>query len=328
MAGATPPPGAGAPPDPRPIGESPPAPVGAPVIPPDPTSSARASAAPDAREAAIPLGTPPAAGARRTDRWQDFLPRFISGAVLALVGLVCIWLGGWVFLALVTLVIALMVWELQHIVSLPQTAPVGVLLAGLAGLAVFLWGVLPIGFVLPFALLPAMLGIGNLPQNRTLFAVYSSFMILAGFGLLHLRQDYGFAWLLWLVLVVVATDVFGYFAGRIIGGPKFWPKVSPKKTWSGTTAGWIAAALVGVAFVLATGARWELVGVSVAVSMASQLGDVTESALKRRMGVKDSSNLIPGHGGVMDRFDAMLGASVFLLLVERLVDFNLVVLGL
>ena len=62
--------------------------------------------------------------------------------------------------------------------------------------------------------------------------------------------------------------------------------------------------------------------------MASQLGDVAESALKRRMGVKDSSNLIPGHGGVMDRFDAMLGASVFLLLVERLVDFNLVILGL
>lgn len=266
--------------------------------------------------------------ARRSDRWQDFAPRFLSGTALALVGLICIWFGGWVFLTLVTVVITLMVWELQHMVSLPQSSPVGVLLAGLAGLAVFLWGVLPIGFVLPFALLPAMLGIGNLPHNRTTFAIYSSFMILAGFGLLHLRQDYGFEWLLWLVLVVVATDVFGYLAGRIIGGPKFWPRVSPKKTWSGTVAGWLAAGMVGAAFVAATGARWELVGVSIAVSMASQLGDVAESALKRKMGVKDSSNLIPGHGGMMDRFDAMLGASVFLLLVERLVDFNLVVLGL
>lgn len=261
-------------------------------------------------------------------KFQDLTPRFLSGAVLAIVGIGAIWLGGWAFVALVTLIITLMVWELQHITSLPDTAPVGILLAGLAGLAMVLWALLPMGFVLPFALLPAMLGIGNLPRNRTLFAIYSSFMILAGFGLLHLRQDYGFVWMLWLVLVVVVTDVFGYFAGRIIGGPKFWPKVSPKKTWSGTSAGWIAAAAVGAAFVQYTGARWELVGISVALSMASQLGDVAESAVKRKMGVKDASNIIPGHGGVMDRFDAMLGASVFLLLTERLVDFNLVIAGL
>lgn len=261
-------------------------------------------------------------------KFQDLAPRFISGAVLAGVGLFAIWLGGWWFLALVTLLIGLMVWELQSILTLPETAPVGVLLAALAALAVFLWGLLPIGFVLPFALLPAMLGIGNLPRNRTLFAVYASFIIIAGFGLLHLRQDYGFIWLCWLVLVVVGTDVFGYFAGRILGGPKFWPKVSPKKTWSGTLAGWVAAGLIGLGFVLATGARWELIGVSIAISMASQLGDVAESAVKRRAGVKDASHIIPGHGGVMDRFDAMLGASVFLMLVERLVDFNLIVWGL
>lgn len=261
-------------------------------------------------------------------QFQDLAPRFISGAVLALIGLFAMWVGGWVFLVLVTVLIGLMVWELQRICTLPETAPVGILLALLAALAVFLWGVLPIGFVLPFALLPAMLGIGNLPRNRTIFAVYASFMIVAGFGLLHLRQDYGFVWMSWLVLVVVGTDVFGYFAGRIIGGPKFWPKVSPKKTWSGTLAGWFAAALIGAIYVIATGAHWELVGVSVAISMASQLGDVAESAVKRRMGVKDASNIIPGHGGVMDRFDAMLGASVFLMLVERLADFNLIVWGL
>ena len=261
-------------------------------------------------------------------KFQDLAPRFISGAALALIGLIAMWVGGWVFLILVTALIGLMVWELQRICTLPETTPVGVLLALLAALAVFLWGVLPIGFVLPFALLPAMLGIGNLPRNRTIFAVYSSFMIVAGFGLLHLRQDYGFVWMSWLVLVVVGTDVFGYFAGRIIGGPKFWPKVSPKKTWSGTLAGWVAAAGIGAIYVLATGARWELVGVSIAISMASQLGDVAESAVKRRMGVKDASNIIPGHGGGMDRFDAMLGASVFLMLVERLADFNLIIWGL
>jgi phosphatidate cytidylyltransferase len=136
-----------------------------------------------------------------------------------------------------------------------------------------------------------------------------------------LRQDFGAIWLVWLVLVVAATDIFGYFAGRMIGGPKFWPRVSPKKTWSGTVAGWIAAAIVGAIFAAMTGAGGPLVSISVALSMAAQLGDISESVVKRRAGVKDSSNLIPGHGGFFDRFDGVLGASVFLLLIEQVVDF-------
>ena len=125
----------------------------------------------------------------------------------------------------------------------------------------------------------------------------------------------------WLALVVISTDILGYFAGRFIGGPKFWPKISPKKTWSGTVAGWIGAAIIGVVFVWYGRSGPELIGISVAISMASQIGDVAESALKRRMGVKDSSNIMPGHGGMFDRFDGMLGASVFLLLVEQIIDF-------
>ena len=119
--------------------------------------------------------------------------------------------------------------------------------------------------------------------------------------------------MLWLVLIVVASDVLGYFAGRLIGGPKFWPSISPKKTWSGTIAGWIGAALVGLAFMGADGAGIGIVGVSIMLAMAAQMGDIAESAIKRRLGVKDSSHLIPGHGGVMDRFDGMVGAAVLLL---------------
>ena len=118
-----------------------------------------------------------------------------------------------------------------------------------------------------------------------------------------------------LVLVVVVTDVAGYFAGRAIGGPKFWPRVSPKKTWAGTVAGWIAAGLLSLVFITWYGAGWSLVGLSIAVSMASQMGDIAESAMKRKVGAKDSSSLIPGHGGLLDRFDGMLGGAVFLLLV-------------
>jgi phosphatidate cytidylyltransferase len=125
----------------------------------------------------------------------------------------------------------------------------------------------------------------------------------------------------WLALVVIVTDILGYFAGRFIGGPKFWPKVSPKKTWSGTIAGWIGAAIVGALYVYNGAAGLELIGISIAISMASQMGDVSESALKRRMGIKDSSNIMPGHGGMFDRFDGMLGASIFLLVIEALVVF-------
>ena len=120
--------------------------------------------------------------------------------------------------------------------------------------------------------------------------------------------------------VVIVTDIFGYFAGKSFGGPKFWPKISPKKTWSGTVAGWIGAALVGFVFMLFTDAGLWIIVISMVLSFAGQMGDIAESALKRRMGVKDSSTLIPGHGGLFDRFDALLGASLFLIIVADIAD--------
>jgi phosphatidate cytidylyltransferase len=256
-----------------------------------------------------------------TGRFQDLLPRVLSGLVLAGVGAAAIWAGGWWFLSLVAVSVGLMVWELQQMLTPAVDRRFGAALGGLAGGAVFLTGVLPAAFVLPLALLPSVAALGLLRAERTLFAGFSALIVLAGFGLQHMREDFGAIWLLWLLLVVIITDIGGYFAGRLIGGPKLWPRVSPKKTWSGTVAGWIAAAAVGAAFMSITGAGVELLALSVALSMASQLGDVSESAIKRHAGVKDSSRLIPGHGGLMDRFDGMLGAAIMLLLVERVVAF-------
>jgi phosphatidate cytidylyltransferase len=108
-----------------------------------------------------------------------------------------------------------------------------------------------------------------------------------------------------------------------LGGPKFWPAISPKKTWSGTVAGWLGAALVGFGFVIAGYAGWGLVALSPLVALAGQMGDIAESWVKRRAGVKDSSSLIPGHGGVLDRFDAMTGAIVLLILLSLVVDLPL-----
>jgi len=251
-------------------------------------------------------------------QWDDLVVRAGSGAAIALVGLACVWAGGWLFLVLTVGICAVMVWELTRM--LDDTAP-ALMIAGVAGMALLIADLLPPGFALPLLLAPAFVGFGQLRHRRATFSLFTIMILLAGFGLFILREEFGFIWMLWLTLVVIVTDIAGYFAGRFIGGPKFWPRVSPKKTWSGTVAGWFAAAAVGWAYVAFTGVGPQIVGISIALSMASQMGDIAESAVKRRVGVKDSSQLLPGHGGLFDRFDGMLGAAVFLLLVEQLVDF-------
>lgn len=252
-------------------------------------------------------------------RWDDLTTRMATSAVIAVIGVAAVAIGGGVFHLVVALVSAILIWELVQV--LKAGSRMALPMAGLAGAVILIAWVLPPGWAMPFLLAPAMVGIGWLKRNRTTFSAFATLILVASYGLTSMRAELGFTWVFWLVAVVVVTDVGGYFAGRFIGGPKFWPRVSPKKTWAGTIAGWICAALVGVVFVLTTEAGGQLIGVSVAVSMASQLGDIAESAMKRRQGVKDSSALLPGHGGLFDRFDGMLGASVFFLLVEQLVGF-------
>lgn len=236
------------------------------------------------------------------------------------IGLAAVWWGGVAWLILVAFSTGVMIWELVRMQSPDQTG-LALILGGVCGAAMLAAGVLPVALALPLLLGPSMAGFGQLVRGRSVFMVYSVMVMLASFGLVGLRSEYGFQWMLWLVAVVVVTDIAGYFAGRAIGGPKFWPRVSPKKTWSGTAAGWVAAALTGLAFGSLTADAATLMGVSVALSMASQMGDIAESAIKRRAGVKDSSSLIPGHGGLLDRFDGMLGASVMLLIVGTLLEF-------
>ena len=253
-------------------------------------------------------------------KWDDLAVRLGSAGVLAIVALAVMWIGGLPFHVLVCLVCGVLLWEMA-IMLVPAGRQEARVLGLSGGIALLLAYWLPEGFALPLLFVPALVSLGQLDRRKRVFVPFAVGILLAGWGLSELRLDFGFVWMLWLALVVIATDVFGYFAGRTFGGPKFWPRVSPKKTWSGTAAGWIAAAVVGLVFVWYTDAGLELIGISVALSMASQMGDIAESAVKRRMGVKDSSNLLPGHGGVFDRFDGMLGAAILLLLVEQIVDF-------
>ncbi|NIZ08843.1 phosphatidate cytidylyltransferase [Pseudooceanicola sp. HF7] len=245
--------------------------------------------------------------------WSDLMPRVLSGVVMVVLGIALILLGGPFFSTALALICGGMVWELARMVA--PYAKTRALQMGAAATACFLLAlVLPRGFGLPLLLLPSMLGISMIPQRRTMFLTFTAMILLAGYGMARLRMDQEVMWLGWLVAVVVLTDIAGYFAGRAFGGPKFWPRVSPKKTWSGTIAGWVAAAVVGGIFGVWSGFGPGLAGISVALSMASQMGDIAESAAKRKVGIKDSSNLIPGHGGLLDRFDGMLGASLMLLL--------------
>ncbi|MDJ0630326.1 MAG: phosphatidate cytidylyltransferase [Rhodobacter sp.] len=251
--------------------------------------------------------------------WDDLRPRVITGVALVAVGIVEIWLGGIWFALLAALITGIMIWELARMTN-PDLTAQAVQLGLLTGSAVLLARHLPGIYALPIIAAPALVGVSLLVRHRPIFAAYAVGIALAGYGLTVFRDVYGMLWLYWLVLVVVATDIAGYFGGKLIGGAKFWPRVSPKKTWAGILCGWVAAALVGAMFLSITDAGRDLIWISAVLSFASQMGDVAESAVKRKMGVKDSSHLLPGHGGLFDRFDALLGAALFMLLVALVVD--------
>ena len=242
--------------------------------------------------------------------YADIVPRVISGAVLAVLGLAAIALGGWWFRAVVGVLTAAMAWELGRMLApvlSPRLLPVAAAATGALVVGASTVDPLP---ALVLLAVPPLLVLTLPAEHRLPVAGYLAVVMLGAHGMLTLREGFGMLWLVWLVLVVIGSDVAGYFVGRALGGPKLWPRVSPKKTWSGTLAGWAVALVLGLAFLLPLGQGAGLLVLSLAVCIAGQAGDIGESALKRRVGVKDSSQLIPGHGGVMDRFDAMLGAAV------------------
>ncbi|WP_170324856.1 phosphatidate cytidylyltransferase [Ruegeria arenilitoris] len=246
-------------------------------------------------------------------RWSDLTARVLSAAVLILVGSIEVWLGGLWFEAFIAIACGLMTWELVRMID-PDKTGAAVQLGILTGVAVLLSYHLPPLYKLPVLIAPALVGAGQVSRSKTTYALFAIWIAASGLGFISIRENMGFGWMVWLISVVVATDVAGYFVGKTIGGPKFWPKVSPKKTWSGTAGGWTAAAIVGGIFAIHAGFGFMFVVISVLASMASQAGDIVESATKRKFGVKDSSNLIPGHGGFLDRFDGMMGAALFVLI--------------
>lgn len=247
-------------------------------------------------------------------RWSDLSLRIASGAALAAIALGALSAGGFVFVSFVSLLTGVVVWELANMLA-PDRPVMAIAIGLLSGAAAYLAILGPAATVVPILLVPAAVGAFQFGARRRIFVPFLVVILAASFGMSSVRNEFGFVWMLWLILVVAGTDIAGYFAGRVFGGPKLWRRLSPKKTWSGTVAGWIVAVAIGLIFMRVTGAGPWLPVLSVFASMASQAGDLAQSAVKRTVGVKDSSRLLPGHGGLFDRFDGMIGASVLVLAV-------------
>lgn len=253
-------------------------------------------------------------------KFADLLPRIVSAVVLLSVAGLGLWLGGIVLAVLLAIFGAVMMWEyfrliirLSSPVAMGCTVLSSALLAGALILEHMLVtptdGVLSLSPVAAGVMVVTMI-VTAIPVHKSrLETLFGAMIPLATFLFFYLHQSVPMV--MWVVVaVVISTDVAGYFFGKLIGGPKFWPSLSPNKTWSGTASGWVMAGLIAVVISLSGPESSMIIAMAflIAVAFAAQLSDIAESALKRRAGVKDSSNLLPGHGGALDRFDGMLGA--------------------
>lgn len=252
-------------------------------------------------------------------RWRDLPQRVVTAVGFGALVLAAIWLGPEAFTALLALGAALLSWEWVHlnggrIRSLTGAAvPATVLAAGALG--VFGWfpaafAVLLLGFGLVWWLARFRAGRDGPAAWLAAGVLYIG---LAGLSLIALRAHdaAGQASVLFLVLVVWASDIGAYAVGRALGGPRLWPAISPSKTWAGAAGGLLAAMLAGLAVAAVLGPAGVVAPMAAAALLgtASQAGDLLESAIKRHFRVKDSSDLLPGHGGAFDRLDGVLGAA-------------------
>ena len=245
---------------------------------------------------------------------SNLLMRVLATAVLAPLAIAIAWFGGWLWVLLVMSATIGLYVEWLLVVGLAREWRAVV--PGVAGLLIA--GICLIAGRLDGALIA--LGIGLLavallsPERRHWSAAGFLYAAAAEVASVLVRQDpvYGFAALFFVLLVVWAADIGGYFAGRGIGGPKLWPRVSPKKTWAGAIGGFSGSLAVAGVFAAAAGGgkTGPLLALAAFLSVISQLGDLFESAVKRRFGVKDSSHIIPGHGGLLDRLDGLVAAIV------------------
>ena len=252
------------------------------------------------------------------NKWADFSIRTIFAILMLAIFALAILFNTMGILILLLFVSPFAVWEIGHIIRLrpmAQALSIAIAMLGILGLIADISTL----FFTPFLLWVVFLLFAS-TYRTPMIAAFAVFFIFGIQGFITIALYYGTFTVVALVLVVIASDVAGYFAGRFIGGPKIFPTISPKKTWSGTAAGWICAAPIGLMMTIEYPGQYWLMLLAVILCMAAQAGDIFESAFKRCFNVKDSSWLLPGHGGVLDRFDGLLGAGIFALLIHILLQ--------
>jgi phosphatidate cytidylyltransferase len=258
-----------------------------------------------------------------TNKFLDLGTRILSAIAMIAISVAAFWLGGYWAIGFIGLGALVMLWEFHKM--LRQETVRGkidlAIMVGSAALSVvatfmfgWIWGALAliIGAVALFK-----------RDDQNWFWLSSGLLYIGAsmtaMLMIFLSPEHGLFDVFWVVSIVALTDIGGYFAGRLIGGPKLWPAVSPKKTWAGTVGGWCLAVLAGVLL------GWfgpepilRSLVISFVIAVASQLGDLLESWLKRAKNVKDASDIIPGHGGLMDRLDGVMAAALVFAFIQGL----------
>lgn len=255
---------------------------------------------------------------------ENLRSRLLWGSVLAAIALALAYAGPIPF-ALLVLVVALFVsWEWGRMVrgsstdvaffvqAIAVTAAVALTTVGDAALAV------AVIVTAAIILIPLVFG-----RGARLSALGAFYVGLPSISLVWLRQDdpNGLVAVLLIFAVVWSSDVAAYIAGRTIGGPKLWPRVSPNKTWSGLLGGAAACVVAGAIFAQLTDtSSLRMMLLALGLGLVAQIGDLAESALKRLFGFKDASGLIPGHGGFMDRMDSIVAVAVAAAVIAFAID--------
>jgi phosphatidate cytidylyltransferase len=240
--------------------------------------------------------------------------RVVTSLVLAPLAIVVAYWGGLVFHCFWSIAALIVLWEWDTLVCEHDRNPVltigAVAVTGSSLLLALDW----VGTAVVLIAL-GLFGVATLASRvrRGWCAaglIYAAALMIAPIVLRH-DAAWGLAAILFLFTVVWLTDIGGYFIGRVVGGPKLLPRVSPNKTWSGAIGGTVAGVIGGIVVARQFGiVNFAVIGlVALHLSVVSQLGDLLESSIKRRFGAKDAGSLIPGHGGVMDRVDGFLAAS-------------------
>jgi phosphatidate cytidylyltransferase len=238
--------------------------------------------------------------------------RVVSSAVLAPLAIAATYFGGPAFVLFWAIAALGVLWEWQTLVCAHDRNPVltigAVALVGATALLAFGWPGTAVALVALGALGVATLA-SRVRRYWCLTGLLYAAAVLIAPAILRGDPALGFAAILFVFTIVWLTDIVAYFVGRAVGGPKLMPAVSPNKTWSGALGGTAAGIVGGVVLARQFGVGPSSAVVAFALSVISQAGDLAESALKRAFQVKDSSNLLPGHGGLMDRLDGFIAAA-------------------